>query len=61
MATMTFRSDSNFACTACVDLANWIVENNYQVKENEPGRNLFTIIYNPKRQLMEIQIPIINN
>ncbi|ACA39742.1 hypothetical protein Bsph_2171 [Lysinibacillus sphaericus C3-41] len=33
MATMTFRSDANFASTACVDLAKWIVKNNYQIKE----------------------------
>ncbi|MEB7452823.1 MerR family transcriptional regulator [Lysinibacillus sphaericus] len=38
MATMTFRSDANFASTACVDLAKWIIKNNYQIKENEPGR-----------------------
>ncbi|MCS5499629.1 MerR family transcriptional regulator [Lysinibacillus sp. A4] len=62
MATMTFRSDSNFACTACVDLANWIVENNYQVKENEPGREIYLPLSTTQNvQLMEIQIPIINS
>lgn len=61
MATMTFRSDSNFACTACVDLAKWIVENNYQIKENEPGREIYLPLSPTQNvQLMEIQIPIIN-
>jgi len=62
MATMTFRSDSNFACTACVDLANWIVENNYHVKENESGREIYLPLSTTQNvQLMEIQIPIINS
>lgn len=61
MATMTFRSDSNFACTACVDLANWIVKNNYQIKENEPGREIYLPLSTTQNvQLMEIQIPITN-
>ncbi len=61
MATMTFRSDSNFACTACVDLAKWIEKNNYQIKENEPGREIYLPLSTSQgAQLMEIQIPIID-
>ncbi len=61
MATMTFRSDANFASTACVDLAKWIVKNNYQIKENEPGREIYLPLSTSQgAQLMEIQIPIIN-
>lgn len=59
MATMAFRSDSNFACTACVDLAKWIEENNYLIKENEPGREIYLPLSTKQNeQLMEIQIPI---
>ncbi|GGH11555.1 hypothetical protein GCM10008013_03410 [Paenibacillus segetis] len=61
MATMTFRSDSTFARTACVDLAKWIERNNYQIKENEPGREIYLPLSTKQdAQLMEIQIPIIN-
>lgn len=60
MATVAFRSDSNFASTACVDLAKWIVKNNYQIKENEPGREIYLPLSATQEvQLMEIQIPII--
>ncbi|MCE4043114.1 MerR family transcriptional regulator [Lysinibacillus fusiformis] len=60
MATMTFRSDSHFASTACVDLAKWIEKNNYQIKENEPGREIYLPLSTSQgAQLMEIQIPII--
>ncbi len=58
MATMTFRSDSHFASTACVDLAKWIEKNNFQIKENEPGREIY-LPTSQGAQLMEIQIPII--
>lgn len=61
MATMVFRSDSTFACTACVDLAKWIEKNNYQIKENEPGREIYLPLSTKQvAQLIEIQIPIIN-
>ncbi|SEF72795.1 MerR family transcriptional regulator [Paenibacillus sp. UNC499MF] len=61
MATMTFRSDSAFACTACVDLANWIEKNNYMIKENEPGREIYLPRSTKQRaQVMELQIPIVN-
>lgn len=61
MATMAFHSDSNFACTACVDLAKWIEKNNYRIKENEPGREIYLPLSTKQNaQLMEIQIPIIN-
>ncbi|MNR58328.1 hypothetical protein D3C85_1793020 [compost metagenome] len=61
MATMAFRSNSNFACTACVHLARWIEKNNYQIKENESGREIYLPL-SPKQdaQFIEIQIPIIN-
>jgi len=58
MATLTFRSDSHFASTACVDLAKWIEKNNFQIKENEPGREIY-LPTSQGAQLMEIQIPII--
>ncbi|MFE4569707.1 MerR family transcriptional regulator [Paenibacillus chitinolyticus] len=61
MATMAFRSDSNFASTACVDLAKWIEKNNYGIKENEPGREIYLPLSTKQdAQLMEIQIPIVH-
>lgn len=59
MATMTFHSSSAFADTACTDLAKWIEQNGYRIKEDEPGRE----IYYPssakqESQLREIKIPI---
>ncbi|MGW9123854.1 MerR family transcriptional regulator [Paenibacillus chitinolyticus] len=61
MATMAFRSDSNFASTACVDLAKWIEKNNYGIKENEPGREIYLPLSTKQdTQLMEIQIPIVH-
>ncbi|WP_339267357.1 helix-turn-helix domain-containing protein [Paenibacillus sp. FSL R5-0470] len=61
MATMAFHSNSNFECAACVHLAKWIEKNNYQIKENESGRELYLPL-SPERdaQFIEIQIPIIN-
>lgn len=59
MATLTFRSDSVFACTACVDLATWIEKNGYQIKEDQPGREIYLPLPTEKDiQLIEIQIPI---
>lgn len=59
MATMAFQSNANFAGTACVDLAKWIQKNNYQIKENEPGREIYLPLTSTQdAQLMEIQIPI---
>jgi effector-binding domain-containing protein len=59
MATLTFRSDSAFACTACVDLATWIEKNGYQIKEDQPGREIYLPLPTERDiQLIEIQIPI---
>lgn len=59
MATMAFQSNANFAGTACVDLAKWIQKNNYKIKENEPGREIYLPLTSTQdAQLMEIQIPI---
>ena len=60
MATMTFRSDSNFACTACVDLANWIVKNNYRSRKTNRREIYLPLSTTQNVQLMEIQIPITN-
>ncbi|MFC4302930.1 MerR family transcriptional regulator [Cohnella boryungensis] len=59
MATMAFRSNSNFASSACVYLAKWIEKNNYQIKENELGREIYLPL-SPEQdeQFVEIQIPI---
>ncbi|ASA20534.1 MerR family transcriptional regulator [Paenibacillus donghaensis] len=59
MATLTFHSDSAFACTACVDLATWIENNGYQIKEDQPGREIYLPLPTEQDiQLIEIQIPI---
>ncbi len=59
MATLLFRTDSTFASTACVDLALWIERNGYQVKKNQPGREVhLPMSGNENIQLIEIQIPI---
>jgi effector-binding domain-containing protein len=62
MATMAFHSDSKFDGAACVHLAKWIENNNYQIKESEPGRELYLPL-SPERdaKLIEIQIPIRNS
>ncbi|RPK31164.1 hypothetical protein EDO6_01791 [Paenibacillus xylanexedens] len=41
MATIAYRSNAAFACKTCVHLATWIEKNNYQIKENEAGRELY--------------------
>lgn len=59
MATMAFHSDSKFDGAACVHLAKWIEKNNYQIKENEPGRELYVPLSSERdAQFIEIQIPI---
>jgi DNA-binding transcriptional MerR regulator len=59
IASMAFHSHSNFDVAACVYLARWIEKNNYQIKENEPGRELYLPL-SPEQdaQYIEIQIPI---
>lgn len=37
MATLLFHSHSPSAQTACIDLATWIENNGYRVKEDQPG------------------------
>ncbi|MGG4219004.1 MerR family transcriptional regulator [Paenibacillus jamilae] len=61
MATIAFHSNSTFDGAACVHLAKWIEKNNYQIKENESGRELYLPLF-PERdaQFIEIQIPILN-
>lgn len=42
MATMTFRSDSHFASTACVDLAKWIEKTTIRLKKtNLVGKYIY--------------------
>ncbi|MGG3281022.1 MerR family transcriptional regulator [Paenibacillus solani] len=61
MATMAFHSNSKFDGAACVHLAKWIEKNNYQIKENEAGRELYLpISAEQDAQFIEIQIPIIH-
>lgn len=59
MAVMSFHSDSKFDGAACVQLAKWIEKNNYQIKENESGRELYLSL-SPEQdaQYIEVQIPI---
>ncbi|PWW34330.1 MULTISPECIES: MerR family transcriptional regulator [Paenibacillus] len=61
MATMAFHSNSKFDGAACVHLAKWIEKNNYQIKEDESGRELYLPL-SPEQeaQFIEIQIPIRN-
>lgn len=61
MATIAYRSNATFACKACVHLATWIEKNNYQIKENEAGRELYLPLSQEQdAQFIEIQIPILN-
>lgn len=61
MATLLFHSDSPFAQSACVDLATWIENNGYRVKEDQPGREIYyPLSENEEGRLIEIQIPIKN-
>ena len=59
VASMAFHSHSTFDGAACVHLARWIEKNNYQIKENEPGREYYLPL-SPEQdaQYIEIQIPI---
>lgn len=60
MAIMAFRSNSSFACSACVQLANWIEKNNYRIKDTEFGREIYLPLSPVQdEQFVEIQIPII--
>lgn len=61
MAAMAFHSSSEFDVAACAHLAKWIESNNYQIKENELGRELYLPL-SPEQdaQFIEIQIPIQN-
>lgn len=59
VASMAFHSHSNFDVAACVYLARWIENNNYQIKEHEPGRELYLPLSREQdAQYIEIQIPI---
>lgn len=59
MATLLFHSNSPFAQTACIDLATWIEENGYRVKEDQPGREIYLPLSGEQGdRLIEIQIPI---
>lgn len=61
MATIAYRSNATFACKACVHLATWIEKNNYQIKENGAGRELYLPLSQEQDvQFIEIQIPILN-
>ncbi|MFT9846950.1 MerR family transcriptional regulator [Aneurinibacillus sp. REN35] len=59
MATLLLRSDSSFSETACVDLAAWIERNNYCIRSDQPGREIYVPLSGePGTRLIEIQIPI---
>ncbi|MGG3130942.1 MerR family transcriptional regulator [Bacillus pumilus] len=61
MATLLFHSHSPSAQTACIDLATWIENNGYRVKEDQPGREIYyPLSKNEEGRLIEIQIPIID-
>jgi len=61
MATLLFRSDSSFSETACADLAAWIEQNGYLIREDRPGREIYVPLSDePDMCLVEIQIPIID-
>ncbi|MGK9490177.1 MerR family transcriptional regulator [Bacillus pumilus] len=61
MATLLFHSHSPSAQTACIDLATWIENNGYRVKEDQPGREIYyPLSENEEGRLIEIQIPIID-
>lgn len=59
MACMAFHSGSTFDVAACVHLARWIESNDYEIKEHEPGRELYLpLSAEEEAQYIEIQIPI---
>ncbi|WP_144504430.1 MerR family transcriptional regulator [Bacillus pumilus] len=61
MATLLFHSHSPSAQTACIDLATWIENNGYRVKEDQPGREIYYPLSETEEgRLIEIQIPIID-
>lgn len=57
MATLLHRCHPASHCTASADLAIWIEQNGYQIKENEPRREVFL---HPEHHLYitEVQIPV---
>ncbi|WP_128659654.1 MerR family transcriptional regulator [Paenibacillus sp. 598K] len=59
MATMLFRSDSVYAETACLQLAEWIEQQGYRVRGDQPGREIYVPLPDADGvNLIEIQIPI---
>ncbi|RJE88422.1 MerR family transcriptional regulator [Paenibacillus sp. 1011MAR3C5] len=59
MATLLFRSDSAYSETACLDLAEWIEQQGYHVRSDQPGRETYVPLSGePGVCIIEIQIPI---
>lgn len=59
MATLLFRSDSTMKESACLDLATWIEQHGYCVRDEQPGREIYVpLSEEPGVELIEIQIPI---
>jgi hypothetical protein len=57
MATLLHRCHPASPCTASAELGIWIEQNGYQIKENEPRREVFL---HPEHDfyIAEVQIPI---
>lgn len=49
MATLLFHSHSPSAQTACIDLATWIENNGYRVKEDQPAERFITLCLKMKK------------
>ncbi|WP_188069869.1 MerR family transcriptional regulator [Brevibacillus brevis] len=60
MATLLFRSDSTMKESACLDLATWIEQHGYCIRDEQPGREFYVpLSEEPGVELIEIQIPIV--
>lgn len=59
MATLLYRAESGVPSTACIDLAKWLERNHYQIKKDQPGREVY--VQSPEHTgdtFVEVQIPI---
>ncbi|MFS0920244.1 MerR family transcriptional regulator [Brevibacillus sp. 179-C 1.1 NHS] len=59
MATLVQRVEPFVPSTACIDLAKWIERNQYRIKKDQPGREIY--LQSPQHggdTYVEVQIPI---
>ncbi|MGG1658360.1 MerR family transcriptional regulator [Brevibacillus sp. NRS-1366] len=59
MATLLYRVEPSVPSTACIDLAMWLERNQYRIKKDQPGREIY--LQSPEHAgdtYVEVQIPV---